>query len=78
MIFIVGMSGNNYFHKEKIGFFFFIYMITIYLFFLKPKNDIFSIIFPNLTIFQIKNILWKNFIIMEKVFELLLDHYIYK
>lgn len=74
---IFGFSGSIFYFKEIFLFLLSLICITTYLYFIKDSFDIFDILFPQMTIFQIKNCIWGNIIVLEKVLEFIIEYFIY-
>ncbi len=77
MVLIVGFSGNNLYFKEIMLYCLAMMSLVTYMYFIKEGTDVLDLLFPQMTIFQIKACIWGNFIIIERVLEYILEYYIY-
>lgn len=74
---LFGLSGSIFYFKEIFLFLISLVCLTTYLYFIKDSFDIFDILFPQMTIFQIKECIWQNVIILEKVLGFILEYFVY-
>ena len=79
LISFFAFSGNIFYIKEIFLFMISLFCTVVYLYFIKCEDrwDFFDVFFPQMTIFQIKSCLWQNIILLEKVFEFILEYFFY-
>lgn len=71
IVFIMGLSHDEIYFKEVFIFYMAMVISTSYLYFVTEQTsyDVFSVLFPQMTIFQIKTVLWDNFMVCERFIE---------
>ena len=68
LVFLMGLSHDNILFKEVFIFYLGMVISTSFLFFNSEDAsfNVFRLIFPQMTIFQIKKLMWDNFMIGER------------
>lgn len=71
IVFIMGLSQDEIYFKEVFVLYMAMVISTSYLYFVREQGsfDVFSLLFPQMTIFQIKEVLWDNFLVCERFVE---------
>ena len=67
----MGLSHEQMYFKEVFIFYMAMVISTSYLYFVSEQNsyDVFSVIFPQMTVFQVKMVIWDNFLVIERFIE---------
>lgn len=68
LVFLMGLSQDNILFKEVFVFYMGMVISTSFLFFNSEgaRFNVFRLIFPQMTFFQIKTLMWSNFMMAER------------